>query len=211
MPSRTLHWLYARNEMVRRAEQLLELGLHKQIVNRLLEPWCWITVIATATDWNNFFWLRCHEDAQPEIRRMAALALVAYHKSQPELKLMGEWHCPLIQPDELGLDIEIVKQVSVARCARISYLTHEGKRDIEKDLELCERLKGGSGGIGHWSPFEHVATPGPYLAWRSGNLMGWSQYRKQFPQEHHYEMNTTERVRLIEQMHELGVLLEGEW
>jgi hypothetical protein len=114
-----LHWLYARNDAVERAQKLLELGLHKQIVNRLLEPWCWITVIVSATDWNNFFWLRCHKDAQPEIRRMAALALVAYHKSQPELKLQGEWHCPLIQPDEWGMEIETIRRVSVAwRSAR---------------------------------------------------------------------------------------------
>ncbi len=53
----------------------------------------------------------------------------------------GEWHTPLLQEDEYGLDVETRKRVSAARCARVSYLTHEGKREIEKDLELYERLK----------------------------------------------------------------------
>lgn len=86
-------------------------------------------------------------------------------------------------PDPIG---EILKQISVARCARVSYLTHEGKRDILKDLELCERLKGGSGGIGHWSPFEHVAQAMD-LPTQSGNFWGWKQYRKEFENECHSE------------------------
>lgn len=205
-------WLCARDDMVRRAKRLLEIGLHKQIANRLLEDWCWATVIATATDWNNFFWLRCHADAQPEIRRMAALALVAYHQSQPQLIRQGEWHLPFIQPDEWDLDREVLKQLSSARCARITHLTHEGIRDTKLDVNLYERLKGGSGGIGHWSPLEHPATPLPYgqSKVRCGNFTGWGQHRKEFAIESHSEMSLAERIRLIEEMHELGVLVEGE-
>ena len=74
-------------------------------------------------------------------------------------------------------------KLSVARCARVSYLTHDGKRDHAKDLELYERLLGG-GANGHWSPFEHVATPAADPQQHSANFAGWEQYRKRFPQEH---------------------------
>jgi hypothetical protein len=70
----------------------------------------------------------------------------------------------------------------VARCARVSYITHEGKRYISKDLELYERLMSG-GANGHWSPTEHVATPLADPRETSGNLRGWKQYRKLFTQE----------------------------
>ena len=74
-------------------------------------------------------------------------------------------------------------QISVARSARVSYLSHDGARDHAKDVELYERLVGG-GANGHWSPFEHVATPlADPGAW-SGNFRGWEQYRKRFAQEH---------------------------
>ncbi len=199
-------WLAARDEVLARAETLLALGMHKQLVNRILEPWCWITVIASATDWSNFFWLRCHRDAQPEIRKVAALALRAYRQHEPTSYIEGQWHCPLIQPDEAGrLTPEEMCQVSTARCARISYLTHDGKRDIEKDLELFERLKGGSGGVGHWSPFEHVARAESMRA-RSGNFWGWTQYRKLFPTEHHGELALEEMDTLLAEMTALGVL-----
>ena len=86
------------------------------------------------------------------------------------------------QDDEQDLDIETKKQISVARCARVSYLTHDGKRDIDKDLELYARLIGGSG-TGHWSPFEHIAMSTESSS-SSGNLKGWIQYRKFFPNEY---------------------------
>ena len=75
-----------------------------------------------------------------------------------------------------------MNKISVARCARVSYLTHEGKRDQEKDLELFQRLADGSG-FGHYSPFEHVATPTASPEERSGPFRGWRQFRKEFPLE----------------------------
>ena len=90
---------------------------------------------------------------------------------------------PLIQDDELSLPDDERCKISVARCARVSYLTHDGKRDYAKDLELYDRLLDG-GANGHWSPFEHVATPAADAAERSGNFVGWEQFRKRFPQEH---------------------------
>ena len=69
----------------------------------------------------------------------------------------------------------------IARCARVSYLTHDGVRNTEKDLELYTRLTNGSG-TGHWSPFEHVARAEANLI-RSGNLIGYTQFRKMFKNE----------------------------
>jgi thymidylate synthase ThyX len=178
-------WRDALADALRHAERLAsaDIDLHKQLVNRLLEPFAWITVIVTATDWANFFTQRCHADAQPEIKHIAGLMLEAYRASDPQLVESGRWHLPLIAGDERALAEELLCRISVARCARVSYLTHDGKRDHAKDLELYERLLGG-GANGHWSPFEHVATPAADPATPSANFRGWEQYRKRFPQEH---------------------------
>jgi hypothetical protein len=159
----------------------IKLNLHKQIVNRIVEPWMWMTVICSATDYDNFFSLRCHPDAQPEIQKLAYMMRYAYENHEPTLLNCGEWHMPFIQDDEFNLDDETKRKISVARCARVSYLTHQGNRDIDKDLELYDRLINGSG-KGHWSPFEHVAMATD-SGKSSGNFHGWLQYRKFFPQE----------------------------
>jgi len=159
-----------------------DIDLHKQLVNRILEPFSWITVIITATEWSNFFTQRCHEDAQPEIHHIAELMLAAYRESSPHEIALEQWHLPLVQDDERSMDAATLCKLSVARCARVSYLTHEGTRDIAKDIELYDRLLGG-GANGHWSPFEHVATPLVDPRIESGNLRGWKQFRKLFAQE----------------------------
>jgi thymidylate synthase ThyX len=178
-------WQLALEDALAHAERLAEkdIDLHKQLVNRLLEPFAWITVIITATDWANFFTQRCHPDAQPEIKHIAEMMLAHYRASIPVPVALGRWHLPLIQDDERALPEEQLCKLSVARCARVSYLTHDGKRDVERDLDLYEKLLEG-GANGHWSPFEHVATPAPDANTRSGNFTGWEQYRKRFPEEH---------------------------
>jgi thymidylate synthase ThyX len=165
-------WLHARDDAVARARELVELKVHKQELNRILEPFLWHTVIVTATEWDNFFELRCSSNAQPEIRRAAMLMREAIAASRPETLEYDEWHTPLLQPDERGLPLETRKRISAARCARVSYLTHEGRREIEKDLELYERLKSDR----HLSPFEHVATPATDGGFHA-NFRGWIQMR----------------------------------
>jgi thymidylate synthase ThyX len=178
-------WKRALEDALAHAERLSasDINLHKQLVNRILEPFAWITVILTATEWSNFFTQRTHEDAQPELKHIAQMMLKAYRESEPRRLAVGDWHTPLILPDEEStLSPEARVKISVARAGRVSYLTHDGTRDHAKDLELYERLLGG-GANGHWSPFEHVATPlASGDAW-SGNFRGWEQYRKRFPQE----------------------------
>ncbi len=165
-------WLKARDDAMRHARQLLDLNVHKQELNRILEPFLWHTVIVTATEWQNFFELRCAGDAQPEIRAAALAMRDAMESSQARSINYDDWHTPLVQPDEMGLDVESRKRVSAARCARVSYLTHDGKRETEKDLQLYERLRHGR----HLSPFEHVATPAHDSAFHA-NFRGWLQMR----------------------------------
>jgi thymidylate synthase ThyX len=165
-------WLRARDDAVRHAKALLDLKVHKQELNRILEPFLWHTVIVTSTEWENFFELRCSPNAQPEIHEAAVRMRAAMSASQPCALNVGEWHTPLLQEDELDLDVETRKRISAARCARVSYLTHEGKREISKDLELYERLRADR----HLSPFEHVATPAGDDRFHA-NFRGWVQMR----------------------------------
>lgn len=161
------------------------LNVHKQVANRLLEPFMWHTVIVTATEWENFWNLRCHSDAQPEIRLIAERMRAATQASEPVQVAPGEWHLPLIRPEdhEEGRSTEDLLKVSVGRCARVSYLTHAGVRDLDADIELYERLLSS----GHMSPLEHPAQPlsaeeleaGEW----SGNFRGWRPYRKLVPDE----------------------------
>lgn len=172
-------WKMAAFLMVCFAHFLNKLALHKQVVNRILEPFTHISTIVTATEFDNFFALRTHPDAQPEIKVLAELMLVEYNNSKPKLILQGEWHLPFVSSLERHtLDLETQLKCSVARCARVSYLNHEGKLDINKDIGLHDDLYRD----GHVSPFEHQATPLGWVA-ASGNFVGWKQYRKTLANE----------------------------
>lgn len=154
--------------------------LHKQIINRLLEPWAHVVAIVSSTFHRNFFKLRCAHNAQPEIQELAIKMRDVYNSSDPTLIPLGEWHLPLILEDEFNeYTNEDLRKISVGRCARVSHLTHDGTRDPAKDIELHDKLCND----GHWSPFEHVATPSTLIGPISGNFAGWAQYRKQFSQE----------------------------
>jgi len=188
-------WLTARDHAVEQANRLLNTEVHKQITNRLLEPFMWQTVIVSSTEWDNFFALRANKDAQPEIRTVAEMMLERFTSSEPTLIRKGEWHLPLIQPEERDGHFEkseSARKISTARCGRVSYLTHDGKRDLAADITLYERLVTG----GHMSPLEHVATPSFYVPAVSdfgdvhspqsnwiGNFHGWKQLRKFIPSE----------------------------
>ena len=159
------------------AEAMNKAGAHKQVVNRILEPFQHINVIVTATEWENFYELRNHPDAQPEIKALAQAMLQAQRDSEPVQLDVGEWHLPYVRADERqSLPLDVLRKCSVARCARVSYLTHDGQNpSVEKDIELYDRLVG-SRPI-HASPTEHQATPTQPSSW-SGNLHGWFQFRK---------------------------------
>jgi len=162
-----------------RAQPAEWLNVHKQVANRLLEPFMWHTVIVTATEWDNFWNLRCHADAQPEIRLVAESMRTATMGSEPAELDWGDWHLPLIRPeDRQQASIEDLIKISAGRCARVSYLTHAGKRDLDADIELHDRLLES----GHMSPLEHPARPLSAAdletnEW-NGNFRGWRSYRK---------------------------------
>jgi len=182
-------WLIARDSAIKHAEKMLELGVHKQIANRILESFMHMTVILTGTEFENFFALRAHPDAQPEFQELAYKMLDIYQLSQPKKLKAGEWHIPFGDKlDETRLTElyyqtaipreELKLRISVARCARVSYLNFEGKDDYNKDIELSETLSSS----GHWSPFEHSAMALSTSEY-SGNFKGWKQYRKTFNEE----------------------------
>lgn len=156
------------------------LNVHKQVANRLLEPFMWHTVIVTATEWDNFWNLRCHLDAQPEIRLVAEKMRAAVEGSEPDALGLDEWHLPLIRPEdrEQVASIEDLVKVSAGRCARVSYLTHDGRRDLQADVDLHDRLLES----GHMSPLEHPARPLADAEW-CGNFRGWCSYRKEIAGE----------------------------
>jgi thymidylate synthase ThyX len=161
------------------------LNVHKQVANRLLEPFMWHTVIVSSTTWGNFWNLRCHADAQPEIRLIATKMRDAVERSVPTRLEPGEWHLPLVgqaEREEASSPEELAK-ISVGRCARVSYLTHAGTRDLSADVALYDRLLES----GHMSPMEHVARPMTPAEleqgeW-SGNFQGWIAHRKLIPGE----------------------------
>lgn len=210
-------WAAARDAAVNAARTMIRRGAHKQHINRVIEPFCHINVIVTATDFANFFALRDHRDAQPEICELARRMKRAMEESDPARLWPDEWHLPYIdcvdvlaarnkitmggilrvhpRPEQI---VEYLIKVSVARCARVSYLTHDGKKpDFDADLALYERLVGSV--PLHASPAEHQATPdqwspgwsgvhgGREPSWfnpeQHGNLSGWRQYRKMLPGE----------------------------
>lgn len=158
----------------------------------------WVTSVITGTDWSNFFSLRCHLAAEPHFADLAFLMADLYHGHEPEVVGQEGWHLPFILEDELedplawidpsllsplACSIPEIAKISAARCARVSYLTHDGVRSWERDLELYYKLT--SERPAHASPLEHVAQPinmlDPYR--RSGNFHGWEQLRKMLPGE----------------------------
>lgn len=166
-------WQEACDDALDHADTLMRLGVHKSIINRLLEPFSWHTVIITATEWNNFFTQRCHEAAQPEIREAAEAMRTALELSIPNDVAYGNWHLPYLQDDELNLPTNTQLLLCAARCARVSYLTHDGQRDQDKDWDLAQKLL--KADPPHASPFEHIAmaTYGQHA-----NFKGWCSYRK---------------------------------
>lgn len=146
-------WNETREFIIKQVERLNELGIAKEQVNRLLEPFMIIKTLLTSTKWDNFFQLRIHPDAQYEIRILATKIKEALDSSIPK---KTEIHLPYITEQELDkLEILDLLKISVARCARISYTGFQGKIDYEKDFELYNKLINSN--PMHASPSEHQA------------------------------------------------------
>lgn len=165
------NWMLASSSARMWAEALLENGCHKQIVNRILEPFQWMKTVVTATEWENFFWLRNHEDAQPEIKRLAEVMLEALEVNRCMVAELdsGDWHTPYYECgywlkehqdttgwyDKNGVSLEDALAISSSCCAQVSYRllddSLEKARMIYKRLVESEPV--------HASPFEHQASP----------------------------------------------------
>lgn len=181
-------WLHGRDLMIQQVSKLSNRNVHKQIANRLLEPWLYTTVLVSATDWDNFYGLRCHPDAQPELRRAAEMMHDAMAASTPRRIAYGEWHVPYARDEDAVVAATELDNVwsdnitpqtyarlllSAARCARVSYDASASVREQAEDIALAKRLASS----GHWSPFEHIATPTHRLGY-SANFWGWCQLRR---------------------------------
>lgn len=162
-------------QTMKTVKALDKLGVHKQWANRYLEPFRTITAIYTATAqaWAAFFDLRAHPDAQEEICWLAEEMKKLYVSNYQNVA-HTEIHLPFVREDEQELPLLDKFKLSSARCARVSYLTFEGKRDLEKDFELHDRLAKAS--PPHLSPLEHCAIADAGFA-MNANFRGWKSYR----------------------------------
>lgn len=156
-------WLGAAFTAAGWASILDRLGVHKQLANRIVEPYVWVTTVLTATEWDNFWALRTHPDAQPEFQTLACMMREAYDASKPHPKQLGEWHLPYIQRSEmLGPSASVIEwqdlaRASAARCGRVSYRPHDGSDvDLAKDMARALGFNDG----GHMGPFDHPARAG---------------------------------------------------
>ena len=168
-------WRQAAVMMSDVAHQFSEAGYHKQVANRLTEPFQTMKVVATATEWDNFFWLRRHKDAQPEIPELANCMWEVLQSSEPFQLKEGEWHLPYVpvlrfrdnpiiyckwlKEEKDGvktwedLDEETALKVSASCCAQVSYRSLD--TSIEKAVKIYDALV--SSKPVHASPFEHQA------------------------------------------------------
>jgi hypothetical protein len=167
------------------AEAFATAGYHKQIVNRRLEADSHISVILTATEFDNWNELRAHKDAQPEIHKLALCMQEAERASTPVFRprdrlIADAWHLPYVTAEERANFHDqplFLAKLSAARCARVSYLNHDGSLpDPVKDIDLYEKLVGGR--PLHASPVEHQAYPLPLATQQSKNFFGWRQHRE---------------------------------
>lgn len=183
-------------------EDTYSIELHKQIANRLLENWLWVTVVATGVEsaWANVFHQRAHWAAQPEFQDEAFTAAEAYLDSTPRELKPGEWHLPYVSRQEESAwvreyhpgypNVPLSVAVSAARCASVSYFRQGEVMALEKELERYDRLRNpntprefNADEPVHASPMEHPAlvtftntTPGKF-----GQV--FVQHRKQVPHE----------------------------
>ena len=163
-------WNRAKDDALHWADALAhKLAIHKQIANRITEPWMTMKTVISGTEWNNFFHLRNHADAQPEIKALAEAMTVAYTTHLPVPLKPGQWHLPYITIAEYvptgelqylnnnfdPISLEEAKIVSASCCAQVSYRKNDDSFDKAKkiydQLILSEPV--------HASPIEHQATP----------------------------------------------------
>jgi len=206
-------WVQAANSAADHAQAYSNAGYHKQLCNRILEPFSFIDTLITATDWNNFFHLRDHADAEPHFGDLARIVKQAIDAVEPDFLGPDQWHLPYITNNDFKWAISkhgpaavaVLRKISAARCARISYAPFDGNASYEAEIERYDMLVGSS--AVHASPLEHQASPDRMSIYRvtktddagfvtevsnsydwdnpklHGSLRGWVQHRKLVPNE----------------------------
>ena len=208
-------WLEAAKQAVSIAKVMADIGGHKQVVNRILEPFQHMKVVVTSTEWANWDWLRDHPDADPTIHALAKEMKRVRNESTPEELIYGEWHLPYVNSerskvyaernyfDEHGepITLEQARMISASCCAQTSYRKQDGS--LEKAEDIFKKLVESE--PCHASPVEHQATPAErsdtrlemfeegvthrckdYWTW-SGNFRGWIQFRQLLPNNAKYD------------------------
>ena len=157
------------------AKRFYEAGYHKQVYNRLTEPFQMMKTVISGTEWANFFWLRNDSAADPTLHELARCMQEARDESVPQLLKAGEWHLPYVLTDyEDGKQVYLIEQevegwgtagyymtlenaikVSCARTAAVSFRNED--YGLEKCLEVYARLIGDE--RKHASAMQHAATP----------------------------------------------------
>ena len=167
-------WYDAAKEAAYIAKKMSRCNAHKQIVNRILEPFQLMKTVLTATEFDNFFWLRCHEDAQPEIKDLADKMHKAVSESKEQSRIVhlepGDWHVPYYASgswkhdydmEYYGTPLEDALAISSSCCAQVSYRLLDDS--IEKARKVYQRLVEST--PVHASPFEHQASPMKTVEW----------------------------------------------
>lgn len=158
---------------VRMAEAMAKTGAHKQLVNRVLEPYLWHKVAISSTEWDNFFRQRLGDGVEPHMRELAMKIKDALDKSTPSCIWYGDWHLPYLRESDSSLTLEEKIKVSVARSARTSYGRANDEFTLESDLGVFQKMWDGY----HPSPFEFVAHP-VTIDCQTANYRGWKQLRR---------------------------------
>jgi len=167
-------WNKARDMAIGYSADLADLNIHKQITNRITEPWMIMKTVISGTEWANFFWLRDHEDAQPEIAELARKMREAYNASTPQPLNPGEWHLPYVKTyrdthtgvlhyldaDDKYITAEQARVISASCCAQVSYRKNDDS--YEKAEKIYRQLIESQ--PCHASPVEHQATPMQYTS-----------------------------------------------
>lgn len=206
-------WLASMNDAAAFARVLSDkdgINGHKQWVGRIIEPYSFMKVVCTGTEFSNLFALRHHKDAQPEFFELSKGMIIARSKSTPQLLKPGQWHLPYVNfvngkyfVGGVEVPLDVARKVSASCCAQASYRRLDDT--VEKALDIFDKLKleGDSTEPKHASPVEHQGTPIdesniPFNpnTWEngithvrrdgslwSGNLRGWVQYRQLIPNE----------------------------
>lgn len=184
---------------------LSKIGTHKQVANRVTEPYQWMRTVITGTEWENLWWLRNHPDAQPEFKALVEMMQREYESVEPKVLSKGEWHTPFYRDgfwsaveggevDKYGYKLEEALKISVSCAAQTSFRRNDDT--LEKAVRIYGMLNIGSETEPmHASPAEHQGTPmgkdieliefgvtakHKQLGYMSGNLAGWIQFRQLF-------------------------------